>query len=227
MSIRNDTQEDQVEGSRLLAAVEAVAISPAEAKAFVRKLDDQHRRRRPADDDDARLRAIAKRIVDRYAKLAGGVGGATALSGVIPGIGTAVAAAGGAFADATASMKLQVDMCMCLAELFGYDLHTEDGRHLAFIIAAGGAAEKAGVGAACRLASKAGVRLVREYLKGATLQAIKEFFKKLGIIFTRKALEKAIPFGVGVVIGSGANYGLTRYVGGVAIDWFFLAREEP
>ncbi|WP_204304959.1 hypothetical protein, partial [Stenotrophomonas maltophilia] len=49
---------------------------------------------------------------------------------------------------------------------------------------------------------------------------LKELFKKIGITFTRKALEKAIPFGIGVVIGSGANYALTKYVGNTARSWF-------
>jgi hypothetical protein len=65
---------------------------------------------------------------------------------------------------------------------------------------------------------------LREYLKGPTLVVVKELFKKVGITFTRKALEKAIPFGVGVVIGSGANYGLVRYVGAQARDWFVIDR---
>jgi hypothetical protein len=68
--------------------------------------------------------------------------------------------------------------------------------------------------------SKAFVKLVQQHLKGATLQAVKEIFKKLGITFTRKALEKAIPFGVGVVIGFSANKGITWYVGTKARDFF-------
>ena len=36
--------------------------------------------------------------------------------------------------------------------------------------------------------------MTQQYLKGATLIAVKEIFKKVGITFTRKAVEKAIPF---------------------------------
>jgi hypothetical protein len=54
------------------------------------------------------------------------------------------------------------------------------------------------------------------------LVTIREWFKKIGITFTRKALEKAAPFGIGVVIGATANYALTRYVGAQAIEWFSL-----
>ncbi|MCP4971363.1 MAG: hypothetical protein GY932_12325, partial [Arcobacter sp.] len=67
---------------------------------------------------------------------------------------------------------------------------------------------------------KAFIRIVKENLKGPTLQAVKEIFKKLGITFTRKALEKAIPFGIGVIIGFSANKGLTWYVGTKVRDFF-------
>lgn len=55
-------------------------------------------------------------------------------------------------------------------------------------------------------------------LKGATLQAVKEIFKQVGITFTKKSLERAIPFGIGVVIGVAANKALTLYVGHKAAE---------
>lgn len=119
-------------------------------------------------------------------------------------------------------MKLQVDMCVCLAAAYDYDMSSEDTRHLAFLVAGGGVVEQAGTEAAVRIGSKAGVRLLRTYLKGAALTAIKEMFKRVGIIFTRKALEKALPFGIGVGVGSTANYALTRYVGAQAMTFFDL-----
>ena len=71
-----------------------------------------------------------------------------------------------------------------------------------------------------RVGSKAGVKMLRQYLQGAAIQAVKQAFKKVGVTFTRKALEKTIPFGVGVVISGTANYWLTRFVGGQARKWF-------
>ena len=62
--------------------------------------------------------------------------------------------------------------------------------------------------------------MAREYLKGPTLVIVKEVFKKVGITFTRKGLEKAIPFGVGVVVGTATNKALTVYVGSKARDFF-------
>lgn len=220
------TEENDEIGSRLLKAVEAIAIKPSSARSMVEKYLEQSQSDNPNASKQAHQEAVAKMVVKRYCRLAATSGGATALAGVIPGLGTAVTMLGGGLADAAVCMKLQVDMCMCLAATFGWDLDREDARHLCFLIAAGGALEKAGVEAATRVASKAGVNMLRQYLKGAALQAIKELFKKLGIIFTRKALEKALPFGIGVVIGSGANYALTKYVGAEAIAWFVLDRDS-
>jgi hypothetical protein len=116
---------------------------------------------------------------------------------------------------------------MCLAETYNYDLEDEDARFLSLLIAAGGTIEKYGTAAGVKLATQAGVRVVRQYLKGAVLVAIKELFKKVGLIFTRKALEKALPFGVGVAVGCSANYGLSRFVGHQAKTWFILDRSTP
>ena len=68
--------------------------------------------------------------------------------------------------------------------------------------------------------------MTKEYLKGTTLAAVKEIFKRVGITFTRKAVEKSIPFGLGVVIGFSANKGLTWYVGTKAKDFFPLQKSK-
>lgn len=213
--------------SRLLKGVQAIAIHPKDVKVLVA----QYRKRFKSANAQASSRdlqdLIAEAIIARYAKLAGVSGGATALAGVIPGLGTVAAMLGGGLTDAAVCMKLQVDMCMCLAETFDWDVTTEDARHLAFLIAAGGTLEKAGVEASTRVASKAGVTMLRQYLKGAALQSVKQLFKRVGITFTRKAMEKAIPFGIGVAIGATANLALTKYVGRSAKRWFILDRDMP
>jgi hypothetical protein len=81
-------------------------------------------------------------------------------------------------------------------------------------------------GGAKEIGSKAFVKMAKQYLKGATLQAIKEIFKKIGINFTRKALEISLPFGIGVFIGFTANKALTIYVGNKAKDFFIDYNEN-
>jgi len=210
-----------LDGGLLLRAVEEVAISADEAKHLVENYARQVRTGSPSLSLREQQRLVAHKIVARYAWLATTSGVVSALPGIIPGVGTAVVA-GTALGDALLCLKLQVSMCRCLAEAFGYDLQKEDTMHLAMLLAAGATLEKMGVQATSQLASKAGVAMVRQYLRGAVLQAIKEMFKRLGIVFTRKALERAIPFGVGVVVSGSANHAIARYVGAKATEWFLI-----
>ena len=228
-------------GVTLLHAVQRLAITHADAEKVV-----AHYRRRvhrasdhtegagardggaeteppgPAATNREDLDAIADRIIKRYARMTAASGAAAGLAGVVPGIGTLVAALGGGAADTVVCLKLQVDMCMCLTVLYRHDLNGEDAKHLAFLLAAGAALEKAGVEGAVAIGSKAGVKVLQQYLRGAALVAIRELFKKVGLVFTRKALEKALPFGLGVVVGGGANYGLTTFVGKKAKQFFAI-----
>ena len=162
----------------LLHVVQAIAMSPGDVKKLVRRLREQSERKSRARSEPELEERVADHIVSRYARWASTSGGLTALTGVVPGLGTALAAVGGAATDVAVCMKLQVDMCMCLAETFGHDVLTPDAQHLAFLIAAGGALEKVGVEGGTRVGSKAGVVMLRQYLKGATLVAVRELFKK-------------------------------------------------
>ena len=220
-----DQGDKEDKGSLLLKAVETIAINPQDAKALVAQYVARAKSFNPSADKANIEETVARKIIDRYSKMSATSGGITALTGVVPGIGTALAMVGGGLADATISMKFQVDMVMCLAETFGWDLTNEDAKHLSFLIAAGGSLEKFGVETGVQIASKAGVKMLKQYLQGAALTAVKEFFKRIGITFTRAALEKAFPFGIGVVIGATANYGLTQYVGHTAMKWFILERD--
>jgi hypothetical protein len=221
--IENAEFEDS--GSRLMKAVQAIAISPKDARASVFDYTLQARSEDKNATDRQIKSKVADKIISRYAKLAATSGGATALAGVIPGVGTAAAMLGGGSVDMALSLKFQVDMTMCLAFAFKSGLSDEDAIHMSYIIALSSALEKAGSAGATKIASKAGVAMVNQYLKGATLQFIKQLFKTIGVTFTRSALTKMIPFGVGVVIGSAAGYGMTKFVGNQARDFFLLESE--
>lgn len=209
-------------GSTLLSLIEAIAISPADACAMVRGYE-QAERAASANAEELADR-VAERVIAYYANMSAGVGGASGLVGLVPGLGQAMAAFGGGAIDISTSVKLQVDMCLCLAAVYGHDIHAEQARHLAFMVAACGVVERSGERFAAEVASKAGVKMLKQYLRGAALQTLKELFRKVGIVFTRKALEKALPFGIGVVVGSSFNYGMTRYVGHTAKGFFQHAR---
>lgn len=221
----NDNNEDR--GALLLRIVEAIAISPEDAGHIADQYLTQSWAKNPNDPEWQHQLRAADAIIKRYAKLTAMVGGAAALPGIIPGLGTAVAIGGGALTDVGVCLKLQADMCLCLASAFHYNIASEDVRHLAYLLAATGAVQHGGAEAGARLGSQAGVRMVRHYLQGPTLVAVKQAFSKVGVRLTRKGIEKAIPFGVGAAIGIGVNYGLTRYVGMQAKEWFVIDSSEP
>lgn len=216
------TTEKEESSSSLMKMVEAIAISPQDARELVAQYKAQAVSALPSASEQKIEDAVVDKIISRYSKLAATSGAATALPGIVPGIGTAVSAVGGGLADISVCMKLQIDMTMCLAVAINGKMSNEDAKHMSYIIALYGSLEQMGSTSATKLASQAGVRMVKQYLKGPTLQVIKELFKKIGITFTQKAAAKVIPFGIGVVVGGAANYALTKYVGKTARDTFRL-----
>ncbi|WP_333763000.1 hypothetical protein [Streptomyces sp. IBSBF 2390] len=209
---------DELEGSRLQKAVETIVMTPAAAEKVVdgyRATFEDKNERKPESLEDKRR--IAAKIIGRYSKMSAATGAVTAVPSVIPGVGTAVAILGGGATDIAVALKLQVDMCMCLVEVFETELSTEDKKHLAFTLALAGSVEqmasKGGKAAVQKIAEK----LVYQYLRGPALVTIKQLFKRVSITFTQKAMAKAIPAGVGVAFSSSTNYLLTRVVGRVAV----------
>lgn len=189
-------------------------------------VDTQAPARGPGEHQDHATRLkIAKAIVARYAKFGAISGGLTSLPGVIPGVGTTAAVLGGGLADVVASLKIQVDMCVCLVELFEDDLVAEDRRQLAFYLALTGTVEKFAKEAATPFVTKSFVKMAYKYLAGSTLTLIKGLFARAGIFFTRKALIKAIPFGVSVAVSSATNYALTIFIGNRMISFFEIKSE--
>ena len=213
-------------GSVLMKIVEAISISPQDARALVAQYEVQARRANDGVSDTHINKLVTDKIITRYSKMAAASGAATSLAGVVPGVGTAVAAVGGGMADLSVCMKLQIDMTMCLAMAINAELTNEDAKHMSIIIALSGSLEQLVTDSGTRIASKAGVRMVNKYLSGAVLQTIKELFKLVGISFTKKAAAKVIPFGIGVVIGASANYKLTQYVGNTARTMFLLDLDD-
>ncbi|NEA42997.1 hypothetical protein [Streptomyces sp. SID11385] len=215
---------DELEESRLQKTVEMIAITPEAATKLVdgyRTTFEAKYKRKPESLEDKRR--IATRIIGRYSKLAAVSGAVTAAPSVIPGVGTAVAVLGGGITDIAAALKLQIDMCMCLVEVYETELSNEDKKHLAFLLALAGSVEqmasKSGKAAVLKIAEK----LVYQYLRGPALVTIKQLFKRVSITFTQKAMAKAIPAGVGVAFSSSTNYVLTTMVGKVSIA--VLAKE--
>jgi hypothetical protein len=220
-AIDDNAKHDAQDKPVLLRAVEMVLAKPETIKRETEQLLTKYRRRYKADrtDDDIKD-LVAAKIISNYSYYAAFSGGASALAGVIPGLGTVIATFGGATADTALGMKFQVEMAMALATLYEHNILEAEERRLCFIVAALGTISKAAKEGAKQLGTKAFISMARQYLKGATLVTVKQLFRRVGVTFTRKALEKAAPFGAGVVISFTANKGLTWYVGTKIHDFF-------
>lgn len=216
-------EDNQEKKPTLLKAIEIILADPTEVKREVLSIKSKYYQKYSESftNDEIDIKIIDK-IISNYSYYSAFVGGSTALTGVVPGLGTAIATFGGATADAAMSMKYQIEMTMAIATICGHDIEIEEQKRLCLIIAGLGTVNSAVKEGSKKLSSKAFTKMAQQYLKGATLQAVKEIFKKVGITFTRKAVEKSIPFGIGVVIGFTANKGLTYYVGSKAKDFFLI-----
>lgn len=214
------------DGSLLMKTVEAIAIEPQEARALAERYESQIRITDPDIQEREIIDLISEKIINRYAKMAAVSGGATSLSGVIPGVGTVAAMLGGGAVDMSVCMKLQIDMTMCLCMAINKEMTNEDAKHMSFIIALAGTIEQAASTQGAAFAAKSASKVVENTLKGATLTTVKELFKQVGITFTKKALQRAIPFGIGAAIGTAANYGLTTFVGKIAKDILWIEHEK-
>jgi len=211
-------EEKSTDSSALMQIVEKIAITPDDARAIVVRYVAQYQNVDDENTEKELTDLVVKKIIARYSKMAATTGAATSLAGVVPGIGTAVAMVGGGLADIAACMKIQIDMTMCLCIAINDEITNEDAKHMSYVIALAGSLEQVATTVGAEAASKAAVKVVENTLKGATLHTIKVLFKQIGITFTKKAFQKAIPFGIGTAISAGANYYLTKFVGGVARD---------
>jgi hypothetical protein len=167
-------------------------------------------------------RELAEHIVHEKTKLAAIGGAVTALPGALPGAGTTVELAA-AIADSAALVYNQVTMIMAVAFCYDRDLHDHEARKLDVLLVfsmLAGLAVPAG-----KTVDVLGERVTlgvmpREAVGRVNRRIGGEVVRRLGRRRARVILGREIPFGIGVAVGSGANYLATRKVGRLAIKYF-------
>lgn len=205
----------------LLKAIELILASPADLKKDVLQMTKNFNQKYSGTKSSHEIQKLAaKKIISKYSYYAAFAGGASSLPGTIPGVGTIVSTVGGTSADVVLTMKFQIEMIMAIATIYGMDIENEEQKRICFLIAGLGALNQSAKEGGKKLGSQAFIRLVRQHLKGSVLLAVKKVFQKVGLTFTRKALEKNIPFGIGVILGVSINKGLTVYVGRKGLDFY-------
>jgi len=204
----------------LLKALELILAPPSVIKQKVKKTKERLRLRNKTVNEDALREKVAAQLIASYSTKAGLSGGATALIGVVPGVGTALELFGGATADMALCLKYQVEMSMALADLYGQDIEGEADRKRYFIIAGLSTINTETVRQGSEQAAKVFTKLLERYLREASFDTVRVLFKKVSIKLSKKILQKAIPFGVGAVIGFSSNKTLTWLVGRRAKEYF-------
>jgi uncharacterized protein (DUF697 family) len=147
---------------------------------------------------------------------------------MIPGVGTLLSTLGATLADMALMLKLEVEMCMALSCLHGYDIREARERQLAFLLAAVTTHE---------VESGRNVLLDAGAVSGTAIwtygprEPSKALLHVCGVIAVAyaaqtvgKALLRAIPF-VGIGIAAGVNKVLTQKVGEKAHRALTLRRE--
>ena len=214
--------EGGAEGEKpaLLKAIEKILADPEQIKLDVEKLRVKYRR----DFRGPQLsRVVAEKLVDRYGRRTMLVGGASALAGVVPGLGTVVGAFGTAIADAALSMKYEIEMVQAIAFAYGRDITVDEERTACLVIAGVGTLAEVGKFTGKRLGTEAFVKAVRKILSGNVARFVFLIFRLLGLKLGPKAILNAIPFGIGLGLNVLANRTVTRIVGARAIAYFEAA----
>ncbi len=207
----NENDRDEARGKILLNAVERFLSDPQslivqveEAKALAGAPG--------GGDPDVWRKKVADQIIKQYALSAAVSGGVTSLPSTFPGMGSIMAATGGALLDMAVLLKLEVEMALCLSYLYGFDIRDEHERRIAFLLASVSTYEQGHGGNVFADLLEAETTAVWNYAPREVARLLVVVLARLAARMTRRGLIKVVPV-VGVLAGASVNMVLTRRVG--------------
>ena len=172
-------------------------ISQADAKAaaaYVASLK--------ADQPEAKDEELVDQLIRRKCRQAGSVGAVTSGAAIIPGLGTVAAMTFGVAADIGMTFKLQAELVLEIAAVYGRELSENEKQKIILSITGVSAGSQAAL-------QKAGQQIAAK----TTAQ------------LAQKSLAKAIPF-LGVAASGGTNMVTTYIIGRRAQAYFSLGPDE-
>lgn len=214
---RRTRSQSADEGSRkgraLLMAVERIVDSPAKIRARAAEVEARIREALPdgAPDDQVR-KAVEQRLIADYSNRTALAGGAAALPGIVPGIGSLTTLIGGGLVDMTFCLKYEVEMVLALAALRGYNIENARERQLAYLMAAAHTYEASSGENPLGDLLKTEADAVWNFTPRQLGKLVASLFVKLALWFAGKGFARALPL-VGVVVSTAANKTLTMRVG--------------
>ena len=193
-------------GTNLLNAIEHLLADDATITGHARLHADRANHDRPA---------AAHRIVAAYSNRSALAGAIAAAPAIVPGWGTA-GAIGTLFAEMSYVLKTEVEMCLCLSSLHGFEISSKEHRQIAFLLAAIATHE---VETGRNVLLDIGEVTAEAAMTYTPREAGKSLLKILGILAAVRASQAVgrgvlhvVPF-VGMAVGAGVNKALTRRVG--------------
>lgn len=175
---------------------------------------DRVRREHP----QATNRELAEMVRKRHAMLARMEGAAAGIPGSLAPLAGAAATM---LPDITALAWIQSRMVVHIAAVYGHDTSDQETAAELLVLLGFYSSTEAARVAVVEGSKRVATRLVNTYVKGATLQLLKQMFRYVGIKFTRTGLLRAVPF-VSIPISAGVNEVATRSLGKRAIQFYDL-----
>lgn len=204
------SRTNPADGERLLSAVERIV---AERKDLVARVTEAKRATPhvPGESGRERLGAVAARLVSTHARMAAVSGGATALPSIFPGAGTLIAAAG-TLADMTLMLKFEVELALCLTQLYGWDIEDPQERQLAFLLASVETLASQDRGGVVSHMVTTEATAIWNYAPRQVSKSLLSAMGRLAVRSMARGAFRLLPV-VGVAVGATVNQTLTKRVG--------------
>ncbi|MGJ0303607.1 EcsC family protein [Aliarcobacter cryaerophilus] len=204
----------------ILNAITTILSNPENIKNEALSILERYQREHKNKNRKEIIYMASQKIISNYSNYTGCLGAATSVTSIIPGIGTTTSLTIGTSADIVATIKYQIEMTMALATIYGHNILDEEVKKLCLILFLANSISNKAEKKLKQISTKVLVNLIQQYLKGPILIIIKKILQRIGIVFTKKALAKSIPFGVGIIIGFSVNKVFTIYFGKQVCDYF-------
>lgn len=204
---------DEEKGKQLLSAVERLITTNDKLLEIVAQAEETARERSPlvAKQKDTLKGLTAQQLTRVFSNRAAIAGGAAAVPALIPGVGTIAAGVAGTLAELAYVLKCEVELCLSIAHVYGFDIEDKKERQLAFLLAAVSTYDSDGKNFLADVIRAEGVA-IWNYSPRVIGRIVVKAMTALALSYVGRGLTRMIPV-LGIVIGSGMNKVLTQRVG--------------
>jgi uncharacterized protein (DUF697 family) len=208
-SNRPKKRNSYARGEQLLSAVERLVEDCDDLIAHVETLKSA---KASEPDEQERIDSIARQIIEDYSRRAAISGGVTAMPGLLPGGGSALALIGGVLADMTFVLKYEVEMILCLTYLYGHDIRDEKERWLAYVLAGIRTHEMQDRNNYLADVLEVQLDALPKYTPRELFKLAATVMGKIALLSVGRGFVKALPF-VGIVVSASTNKFMTTSLG--------------